>query len=121
MVEAEDQTIFEYTAKREHTDPMPQKVCDGRTIYITRTMGRRHQFDVKDFGIQITDFDQAIMAVEGGLHYFLIQPEVYRAPEVILESGFTYSVDIWSLGVMVGIRCIISSCKDANITARCGT
>ena len=30
-----------------------------------------------------------------------IQAEVYRAPEVILDVGFTYSEDIWSLGVMV--------------------
>jgi serine/threonine-protein kinase SRPK3 len=30
-----------------------------------------------------------------------IQPEVYRAPEVILEQEWSYSVDIWNLGVMV--------------------
>ena len=30
-----------------------------------------------------------------------IQPEVYRAPEVILEMKWSYSVDIWNVGVMV--------------------
>ena len=30
-----------------------------------------------------------------------IQPDHYRAPEVILGAGWTYSADIWSLGVLV--------------------
>lgn len=30
-----------------------------------------------------------------------IQPYVYRAPEVIMDVSWTYSVDIWNVGVMV--------------------
>ncbi|KAJ5502977.1 hypothetical protein N7463_005851 [Penicillium fimorum] len=30
-----------------------------------------------------------------------IQTEIYRAPEVILDAGYPYSADIWSLGVML--------------------
>ncbi|OAX78444.1 CMGC/SRPK protein kinase [Emergomyces africanus] len=30
-----------------------------------------------------------------------IQAEVYRPPEVILDAGYSYSADIWSLGVML--------------------
>jgi hypothetical protein len=30
-----------------------------------------------------------------------IQPDHYRASEVILGAGWTYSADIWNLGVLV--------------------
>ncbi|ROW10362.1 hypothetical protein VMCG_02009 [Cytospora schulzeri] len=30
-----------------------------------------------------------------------IQPNVYRAPEVIVEAPWTYSVDVWNVGCMV--------------------
>lgn len=32
-----------------------------------------------------------------------IQPYVYRAPEIILDIPWTYSVDIWNLGAMVSV------------------
>ncbi|KAJ5139331.1 uncharacterized protein N7515_004179 [Penicillium bovifimosum] len=78
--------------------PLPQKHCsDGRIIYLSR----------KDYGplkdiiglIEVVDFD---IAVQGdNLQDGCIQAEVYRAPEVILDRGYTYSADIWSLGVML--------------------
>ena len=30
-----------------------------------------------------------------------IQPYIYRAPEVIMEAGWTYSADIWNVGRMI--------------------
>jgi serine/threonine-protein kinase SRPK3 len=30
-----------------------------------------------------------------------IMPGIYRAPEVVLEMGWDYKVDIWAVGVMV--------------------
>ena len=32
-----------------------------------------------------------------------IEPYVYRAPEIILDIPWTYSADIWNLGVMVSV------------------
>lgn len=98
MIKVEDPSILETSARDEHDNPLPQKACsDNRTIYISRN----------DFGIsekttgiiQITDFD---LSVRGDRpNKGCIQVEIYRAPEVILDAGYSYSADIWSLGVMV--------------------
>lgn len=101
MIKVEDPSILEESARDEYEHPLPQKSCsDGRTIYLSRN----------DFGIsekttgiiQITDFD---LSVRGDRpNRGCIQAEIYRAPEVILDAGYSYSADIWSLGVMVCIE-----------------
>ena len=80
--------------------PSPRKVLPDRTIYLSRN----------DFGHpkstpgrpKITDFDAAVQ-VTGSQNTFThsIQPNCYRAPEVILGAPWSYPVDIWNLGAMV--------------------
>ncbi|PYH38424.1 kinase domain protein [Aspergillus neoniger CBS 115656] len=56
---------------------------------------------------QITDFGAATLLGTDGddgavqLGTRPIQPDYYRAPEVILGCGWSYSADIWNLGVMI--------------------
>ncbi|PYH66128.1 kinase-like protein [Aspergillus vadensis CBS 113365] len=56
---------------------------------------------------QITDFGAATLLGTGGddgavqLGTRPIQPDYYRAPEVILGCGWSYSADIWNLGVII--------------------
>ncbi|PGH05568.1 CMGC/SRPK protein kinase [Blastomyces parvus] len=98
MVRLEDHELLSQNARDEFENPLPQKHCnDGHIIYLSR----------KDYGplkdiiglIEVVDFD---LAVQGDiLQDGCIQAEVYRAPEVILDRGYTYSADIWSLGVML--------------------
>ncbi|KAM3541538.1 hypothetical protein ARSEF1564_005531 [Beauveria bassiana] len=54
----------------------------------------------KDLGTPVLcDFGSA---VDGGVdHLEDVQPNIYRAPEVILEVPWTYSVDIWNVGCMI--------------------
>ncbi|OAL70383.1 hypothetical protein A7D00_5349 [Trichophyton violaceum] len=51
--------------------------------------------------IEILDFDLAVRGDGPVNHDGCIQAEVYRAPEVVLDKGYSYSADIWSLGVML--------------------
>ncbi|EIT75121.1 hypothetical protein AO1008_02001 [Aspergillus oryzae 100-8] len=87
MVKVEDPSILE----ESKIGP------DGRTIYLSRN---NYGPTLKTTGIiAITDFD---LSVHGDRpNNGCIQAEIYRAPEVILDAGFTYSADIWSLGVML--------------------
>jgi len=97
MVKIEDPTILERDARDEYCNPLPQKVIDGRTIYLSRN--NYGPFSVPAGIVQITDFGFSVSGTRP--HSGCIQAEVYRAPEVVLDAGYTYSADIWSLGVMV--------------------
>ncbi|KIK04540.1 hypothetical protein K443DRAFT_646938 [Laccaria amethystina LaAM-08-1] len=84
LVGLENASVLEQVAEDEIVDPSPRKICGDRTVYLSRN----------DFGIpkeapkapKITDFDTAT-------------PDPYRAPEVTLGASWTYSTDIWNLGV----------------------
>ncbi|KAF4450111.1 CMGC/SRPK protein kinase [Fusarium austroafricanum] len=99
MVKIEDPSIFERAAQDEFDNPLPQKHLDARTIYLSRN--NYGPLSVPTGIIQIVDFDLSVQAEPGQIHMGAIQGEMYRAPEVILNAGYTYSADIWSLGVML--------------------
>ena len=46
----------------------------------------------------LCDFGEARI---GQTHNGLIQPELYRAPEVLFNMEWNYSVDIWNVAVLV--------------------
>lgn len=104
MVRPENKAILEEDALDEFNNPLPQKICDDRTIYLSRN---NYGQPSKVTGIvSIIDFGFSVRG--DGPHYGCIQAEPYRAPEVILDAGWTYSSDIWSLGVMVCFRTSLS-------------
>ena len=93
----EDQSILEDFEEAEKRDPSSIKAGEDRTIYRSRRLGRP-----KTYGYPVLcDFGEARIGTTE--HDDDIQPEVYRAPEVILEMKWTYSVDMWNVGVMVGV------------------
>jgi serine/threonine protein kinase len=100
MVKAENVSIFQRDAQDKFDNPLPQKrIDDIRTIYLCRNNYGRPV--AADGVIQIVDFDLSVRSKPGQIHTGAIQGEIYRAPEVILDSGYSFSADIWSLGVLV--------------------
>jgi serine/threonine-protein kinase SRPK3 len=56
----------------------------------------------KDVGAPVLcDFGSSVPLDDGNEHREDIQPNVYRAPEIIIDIPWTYSVDIWNVGCVV--------------------
>lgn len=47
----------------------------------------------------LSDFGSAVRGDEKRNHD--AQPAVYRSPEVMLRTGWSYPIDIWNVGTMV--------------------
>ncbi|KAL9607746.1 MAG: hypothetical protein Q9167_007367 [Letrouitia subvulpina] len=97
MVRLEDKSMLERDARDEMENPLPQKKYDDRKIYLSRN--NYGQPATVTGIVSIIDFGHSVQGDNS--NNGCIQAEVYRAPEVILEAGWTYSADIWNLGVMV--------------------
>jgi serine/threonine-protein kinase SRPK3 len=107
MVKPENLSILQRSARDEYDHPLSLKHIDRRTIYLSRN--DYGQLSAPTGVLQITDFDLSIMGDVPRTG--CIQAEIYRAPEVILDAGYTYSADIWSLGVMVRSQLRASLCS----------
>lgn len=97
MFEARADAIFAEFEEAEVQTPCARKADaeDGRVIYTSRELN-------KPAGIGapvICDFGAAVPGDEERLED--VQPDIYRAPEVILEIPWSYSIDIWNVGCMV--------------------
>ena len=90
----EDSILKEFEAAELRT-PSPRKIDGDQVIYECRGL----RLPTK-FGRPILcDFGEARFGKQ--TYTDDIQPYVYRAPEIILDIPWTYSVDIWNVGVVV--------------------
>ena len=96
MVRVEGKIILARDTRDEFENPLPQKKYNDRTIYLSRNNYGQPKSVTST--VSITDF--GLSAIGDVINNGCIQAEVYRAPEVILAAGWTYSADIWNLGVM---------------------
>lgn len=108
LIEIEDQDILEAFVDAEMTSPSPRKVVDGKPIYAT------HQFGLpKEYGRAVLgDFGSAVRGDKPQIHD--AQPDIYRCPEVMLKTEWSYPADIWNVGAMV--RTISSLRRDETLT-----
>lgn len=86
--------MLEDFIEKQAENPMPRKIKDGRSIYLSH-----NDFGpLRSFGLvpKIVDFG---LAQSGGHPHpcmHPIQAPVYHAPEVLLGTCWRYSADIWN-------------------------
>ncbi|KAI3005603.1 hypothetical protein CBS147346_4269 [Aspergillus niger] len=96
MFGIKDDSVFTDIEENELQRPVPRKEVDERTIYMSRELKVP-----KGIGAPVLcDFGSA-MVVNDEYQRVFIQPQIYRAPEVILGVPWTYSADIWNVGCMI--------------------
>jgi len=102
MLTLDDESILHDFEKAEADEPSPTKVIDDtRTIYGSRKFGLPKG---SLWGQPVLcDFGEARI---GGPHRGLIQPELYRAPEVLFDMEWSFSADIWNVAVLVSTSAI---------------
>ncbi|KAI9713116.1 MAG: hypothetical protein M1820_001101 [Bogoriella megaspora] len=99
LVTFEDPSVLLEFVELHSNLPQPQKIGELRTMYQS----------CNDFG-ELKSLRMMPMIADLGLaqrghsskeRITPIQTDCYRAPEVILGAGWTYSTDIWNLGVLI--------------------
>ncbi|EEH04351.1 protein kinase [Histoplasma capsulatum G186AR] len=95
LQEIKDRAILESFTKAEMENPSPRKFINGIPVYASR------RFELpKIFGrVVLSDFGSAVRGDERRNHD--AQPNVYRSPEVMLKTEWSYPIDIWNVGVMI--------------------
>jgi hypothetical protein len=91
----ESTSILEDFEEQELESPTARKIDGDRTIYKSRNLDNT----TRPGRPVLTDFGEA--RFKEGVHTGLIQPNQYRAPEVLFEMSWGQEVDIWNVGVMV--------------------
>ncbi|KAH7316688.1 putative serine/threonine-protein kinase [Stachybotrys elegans] len=103
MVVFEGQSVIEEFIQAQSQHPMAQKKIGNYTLY--RCHNNFGDIDgkeaLKKMYPKITDFGLAQRVDKPGPHIHPIQPDTYHAPEVLLGTGWSSSVDIWNFGLMV--------------------
>ncbi|OJJ68258.1 hypothetical protein ASPBRDRAFT_77961 [Aspergillus brasiliensis CBS 101740] len=76
-------------------EALPRKLVDGMPVYASRRFGLPRTFG----RAVLSDFGSAVRGDEKRDHD--AQPAVYRSPEVMLQTEWSYPIDIWNVGVMI--------------------
>lgn len=102
MLEIEDTSVLSAFEEDERTHPAPRKVIDsGRTIYASRKF--RHPKGHSFGQLVLCDLGEA--RIGPSFPYTNIQPDLYKAPEMLFMLDWNQSVDIWNVACVVGRPC----------------
>jgi hypothetical protein len=105
MIACSDPTVFEEWERAGQEEPSPRKVDGDQVIYKSRDFVLRKY--LRGIGrCMIADLG---MTYIGKQHDGFIQPDIYRAAEVMLCMPWSSAADIWNVGVMVCMNTIPTS------------
>lgn len=98
MLRVEDQSIFADYEKAENCSPSDRRPINGeRTIYASRAFRRPR---ANAYGLPVLcDFGEARIGVPQA--YTEIQPEIYKAPEILMQFEWGHPADIWNAACLV--------------------
>lgn len=91
----EDSSILADFEKAEKSTPSPRKITGDRVIYASRKLRKTRHHGRPT----LCDFGQARFGSK--TYSGIIQPTVYRAPEVVLQMPWNEKVDVWNVAVLV--------------------
>lgn len=95
MMELVDESVLEAFTQSEMDDPSPRKLVDGFPVILSRQFDRPRKYG----NVVLSDFGAAVRGDQKRNHD--AQPNVYRSPEVMFKTDWSFPVDIWNVGVMV--------------------
>ncbi|KAK6005948.1 hypothetical protein QM012_007590 [Aureobasidium pullulans] len=93
LLGADDNVLADFE-QEQLKNPCPRKELPDRTIYQSRELNMPLTIGEP----LLCDFGSAVPLDDGVEHREDIQPNIYRAPEIILDIPWSYSVDIWNVG-----------------------
>ena len=97
MMGLTDPKLLEDYEQAEIDNPTPRKEVDGRIIYVSRQL----QNVPTAIGLPVLgDLDSAEWGEEENKRD--AQSDPFRSPEVILKLPWSYEIDIWNVGCLVG-------------------
>jgi serine/threonine-protein kinase SRPK3 len=100
MLPFDDPEVLHNYVRQQEDDPAPFRERHGRPVFESRP-DFGYVRNVEPMAVQLTDFGLAVRGDVPAKHNYRIQPFEYRAPEVMLKAGWSYSADIWNLGLVV--------------------
>lgn len=98
MFGVEDESVLEAYEEAETLNPSQSRTTSqDRTLYASRAF-RKPQNHAHGPPI-LCDFGEARIGAD---HTHVdIQPEIYKAPEILMEAGWSRSADIWNAACLV--------------------
>ncbi|XP_023815393.1 dual specificity protein kinase CLK2 isoform X2 [Oryzias latipes] len=92
---------FLHDSKLTHTDLKPENILFVNSDFTMsyNVEKKREERTVKNTSVRVVDFGSATFDHEH--HSTIVSTRHYRAPEVILELGWSHPCDVWSIGCIL--------------------